>query len=130
MASTLATRQDWWVQTAEKATKSPAFGCNTTSLASEKIFPPPTGTSLALPITVPEADSDAAGADSDAAGAEDSEASGAFDSVAVAGELPVAFEVAGAADSEDEQAANAAAEAPASRARAERRDVPAVVGMS
>ena len=43
----------WWVQTAEKPLNWPAAGCVTTTFASVKILPPPTGTSDTGPRTVP-----------------------------------------------------------------------------
>src|SRR5436305_2218902 len=50
---TLLTRHCMWVQTALKAWKSPAVGWVTTTRASVKTLPPPTGMSVVLPSTVP-----------------------------------------------------------------------------
>ena len=44
-SETLATRQPWWVQTAENALNSPAVGWVTTTFWSAKIVPPPTSMS-------------------------------------------------------------------------------------
>jgi hypothetical protein len=51
--ATLPTVQPWCVQVALKALKVPAAGWVTTTLAAEKILPPPTGTSEVLPSGVP-----------------------------------------------------------------------------
>src|SRR5580692_2582361 len=73
-------RHPTWVQTALKALKTPLVGWVTTTLASVKTMPPPTGMSAVWPSTVPPAP--AAGADP--AGAADLAAAGAL-AVAVAG---------------------------------------------
>ena len=48
-----STRQPWWVQTAEKALKSPSVGWVTTILAAATTKQPPTGTSAALASASP-----------------------------------------------------------------------------
>src|SRR5580692_8525055 len=57
-------RQPTCVQTALKALKTPLVGCVTTTLASVKTMPPPTGMSVVRPSRVPPEPADpAAGAD-------------------------------------------------------------------
>src|ERR1700689_4121661 len=63
-------RHPTWVQTALKALKTPLAGWVTTTLASVKTTPPPSGMSAAWPSTVPPDPAAAAGAaDLAAAGA-------------------------------------------------------------
>src|SRR3954451_15008023 len=61
-SETLATRQPWWVQTAEKALNSPSVGWVTTTFSSVKIDPPPTsiwevGTGKSDPEAEPDPES-------------------------------------------------------------------------
>lgn len=82
-SATVFTMQPWWVQTAEKALNSPAWGWVTTTFLSVITVPPPTGTSAAFTSTSPSPDGEAeAGAE---LGAETGSEAGGGAEVAAAG---------------------------------------------